>query len=345
MVVPPIIVKEFLEEHFSPIKENESEYIICSPFTKDTKFKCYICKKEDNAGKWIDFKDGGIRRGDFVKFIALYKNISYQQAKEYIVNKMLERGIVTSYFENLNETKNKTFIRLDKDKIPIVPPKECIPAEKHFISLNYLVNKRNLTVDTIKKFSLLYNHHIGYIVLPFFRNNKIVYYTQRNVSSIGMRWNNPKSTNEHYSKADVFFGEQTINCNDVVCLVEGSFDAMLIHQWTNIQVLALNGSTISLNQLDILKQFGFKEIILALDFDEPGINATYNIANAIKSKLGINVKYNHDECLLYEIKKMGKKDWGELDKSTFEKYINGLYEHNKLMQVKQSLMQKLHNVY
>jgi DNA primase len=327
MLAPPAVVKKYLESNFSRIKENDKEFIVCSPFVKDSEFKCYISKEN---GKFIDFRGGGERSGDFVRFVSLVKNISEGEAKQIVLEMMLDEGIDVFSFKTSPIKKT----RIEKKPLPLP---SCVNALLHPVSKKYLYG-RGLNDETIDKFDLRYSSYNGYVVLPFYHNDEIVYYTQRNVRKFGMRWNNPINQEQYFSKSDIFFGEQALNGTDMVCLTEGSFDTMMISQW-GVPALALNGCTISETQLEFIIKNNFKSIFMALDFDAPGIKATYNIANIIKLKFGIVVYYNHNVDFVKKVIEIGK-DWSDLNKELFNEFLNGLQKFHKLSDI-ESLINNL----
>jgi DNA primase len=63
-----------------------------------------------------------------------------------------------------------------------------------------------------------------------------------------------------------------------VCVVEGAFDLMALHQW-GYPALALLGTCVRPDQLDLLRSF--ERLYLVLDADDAGVAAALQLADAI----------------------------------------------------------------
>jgi len=67
---------------------------------------------------------------------------------------------------------------------------------------------------------------MGFLIVPFTRKGKLVYYIGRDFLGRSMRYKNPKSEDLSLSKSDLFFNEDALDLYDEVYLVEGWSDAL-----------------------------------------------------------------------------------------------------------------------
>ena len=326
------VIEKYLESNFTAIRENgaKTEYVIVSPFFSGSGFKLYISKSN---GKWIDFRGqgDGDYQGDFDKFVSMYEKTPRDLARSKLLSIGMDLGI-----DVFDVPDNMVYQTIAKQPVNI--PYGLIPAELNPISFSYL-KRRQLNEHTIKHYSLMYNTSNNSILIPFVHNNIFVYYIERKLSG-AFRWVNPVSDDIHYSKKDIFFGEQSVvDPNEIVFICEGCFDAMTIHQW-GFQSLSLNGSIITSEQLTFLKINNIKKIALCLDFDNTGLDATYTIAENIISKVQAEVMINHSSSFLEDIKekKSGDKiDWNELTIDDFYDFISGMYRYDRMSEIMYNL--------
>jgi len=96
---------------------------------------------------------------------------------------------------------------------------------------------------------------------------------------------NPKYVySKGFSKSQVLFGENHVvkDSRDYVCLVEGSLDCIWLWQHDTPAVAVL-GSSLSGNQIELLKHFRKFEYVLCFDNDEAGRKITQQTDAAIKT--------------------------------------------------------------
>lgn len=337
MFVNEQVIQAYLQSHFSSFKENgnRTEFMLPSPFFGGHGYKLYISKE---GGKWIDFRGQGDPefQGDFDKFVSLVEKIPRTQAKKKLIDLSLSLGI------NVLFDKNNTGIVYNKiNKLP-VPFPDSKPAALHPIAISYLA-RRGVTKELAEKYSLGYNSIAHSIVLPFFHNNEPVYYIERLIGNVAMRWRNAiPPSNMFFGKNDIFFGEQTVESDeDILFLAEGSFDSITITKY-GFQSIALNGAVISNEQIEFINLNGIKKIALAFDFDETGIKATHNVARRIQAYTDAVIYFNHTEKLLrivdeYERDTNKKADWNELSEDVFMTYVSGLEKYTKFSILKSKI--------
>jgi DNA primase len=88
-----------------------------------------------------------------------------------------------------------------------------------------------------------------------------------------------------FSKSEVLYAmdlaREPIRRSGVAVLVEGYFDAIGLHQAGIANAVALCSTTVTPKQLDLLKKYGAKELVLLLDGDAAGIKAVERLAAPI----------------------------------------------------------------
>lgn len=97
-------------------------------------------------------------------------------------------------------------------------------------------------------------------------------------------YNTPKYL---YSKglkcSKILFGENHITKSDFVCITEGTLDTMWLDQ-NGISSVAVFGASISKFQEELLVRLPTKELVLCLDSDEAGQNATKKFLTRLNSR-------------------------------------------------------------
>ena len=84
-------------------------------------------------------------------------------------------------------------------------------------------------------------------------------------------------------KSRVLFGINHVEATDFICVTEGSLDTMWLDQCGYTSV-ALLGANMSKQQEELLLSLQKKEIVLCLDNDKAGINATEKSLTRLSTK-------------------------------------------------------------
>jgi DNA primase len=101
--------------------------------------------------------------------------------------------------------------------------------------------------------------------------------------------------NKLFIKKDVIFNVQNLNNYDTAIVVEGGMDAITLNQMGYKNAISFMGVYFSHVQIETIKKMGVKKLILALDNDGPGAEATIKMAKKL-IELGITpyvVNYEH----------------------------------------------------
>lgn len=165
--------------------------------------------------------------------------------------------------------------------------------------------ERGLDYETLESFEVGYSNAKDRIVIPVRdAQYKLVGFIGRAISDI----QEPRYLyNKGFRRADVLFNIQNAKQYDSCIVVEGSVDAMFIHQAGFPNVVATLGSKVSDFQFKLLRRY-FDKIIIFSDNDDAGNQMRDDILNACNGKELYTVKLPAD-----------RKDAGEMsrDEITF----------------------------
>ena len=172
---------------------------------------------------------------------------------------------------------------------------------------------RGLDIETLKHFEVGFSDKKNRIVVPV---RDAQYHA---VGFIGRAITDEQEPrylyNQGFKRADVLFNIQNAKQYDGCIVVEGSVDAMFIHQAGYPNVVATLGSKISEYQFKLLKKY-FDYIIVFSDNDEAGEQMKHDILDACVGKeLYTVVLPEH------------KKDAGEMTKTEIIKTIENKTLH------------------
>jgi DNA primase len=166
---------------------------------------------------------------------------------------------------------------------PTVKPTEEAPAENKVLPFalkgitycDYL-GRRGISEETAAAFGVgLFPGRgtmSGRVVIPIQNEcGELVAYAGRSMDGAEPKYKFPAG----FHKSQVLFNLHRAT-GDTVIVVEGFFDCMNIYQSGIHDVVALMGSTLSTRQHELLLRF--KNIVLFLDGDEPGMDATKELS-------------------------------------------------------------------
>ena len=185
-------------------------------------------------------------------------------------------------------------------------------------ALNYFYS-RNITDQTIKDLQLGLQKN-GNIVIPYFKDNKPVYFIRRKLKEKQF-----KKASKKYYPEHIIWGLNTLDRKAPLVITEGVFDALSLYQ-EGFKVLSSMGGHFSKAQIKEVIQIckTFENVYLAFDNDKPGQEFTWHLAQKlIKNNISFNVinipeKYNSTPI----------KDINDYYKVSHE--LNSLLENNSI---------------
>lgn len=252
------IAEELSEYEFGNTPSWGADKLIASsPFRTDNAPSFFVNLTGEYAGTFGDSGaiDDEYARGGFVKLTSLLRNISYEEACEYLIGKY---GV-------LHEIRPDEPIRLRHPKLI------SNPSSISYIETNPIVEatspyllKRGITAETQEIFGVGYGRNVkGYTAIP---------------------WHSPEGrlANVKYrsTKGKKFFyedGSTPINklvyavdlAEEDAVLVEGEIDAMSWRE-AGVTSIAIAGSHLSDEQVEIIKRSRIKRMYLGGDNDVQG---------------------------------------------------------------------------
>jgi DNA primase len=150
------------------------------------------------------------------------------------------------------------------------------------------IAQRAITPETAATFGVGFfpgrGSMFGRVVIPICnRNGELVAYAGRSIDNSAPKYKLPGGG---FRKSIELFNLHRAleTASDCVIVVEGFFDCMLVHQAGYSSVIALMGSTLSSEQETVLTE-NFSRIVLMLDGDEAGREATMEIAQRLVRRM------------------------------------------------------------
>ena len=264
--IPYTVVENYIKAElpYKPVNNNPHEFKICSIYTQDVKFKCYI---NSQKFQFCDFKSGttgscyylfkdliGVETNEQV-LTYLMRNYSFNGEKFDFEKKKNEVISASNVIEEFIECDKPIFFR-EKDKIGNYG-KRC---------LRYLMD-RKIDVSYIREMGYVYNENSKFtkrIVIPYIEDHRMAYFQARSIDKNNkLRYMNPAGL----GSKDFVFNYDKLN-DDELIICEGPFDAMSLSEQT---ATCMCSGDLSPKQL--IKIFGKakpKTIIYVPDADETG---------------------------------------------------------------------------
>lgn len=223
-------------------------------------YKCWVC---DN-------------KGSLTKMIASIRGISRQEANELfnldIIDIDYELDYIEKFFEDV-ERKLYTY--------------------RHYLSYigNKLWSKRGINIASIRRNGLGFDSYTNRLVIPIFdTEGKCIGLTRRGIKdnqipkylhTVGLR------------KSEILYGWNLIDIDKkFITIVEGNIDCIKLNQVTDMNAVALMGTTISEPQVKLITD-NFSSVMLMLDKDEAGEKGTRELILRFERRMEV-FRVNYD---------------------------------------------------
>ena len=284
-------IKDLFLNHNIYISSNTGEEInVFCPFHKNSNSAAmYINIK---TGLWQCFNPSCAKKGNFRQ---LYYGITGKSfGKSYFIDPY-------NLDKELNKYKNEYVVdnSLNIDSI-------AIDYDKDAYLLDTLI-ERGLSLDTLKYFEVGYSKEKNRVVIPV---RSASYELVGFIGRATLDSQQPRYLyNKGFRRADYLFNLQNAKAHGDVIIVEGSIDAMFVHQAGFNNVVASLGAAIPKSQIILLKKY-FDKIIIFSDNDMAGEAMGDGI---IEQCLGKNIS-------VAEVSK-GLKDPGEMNTEQIQNAI------------------------
>jgi len=272
-------------------------------------YKCFSCGAVGNVFTFV--KD--IENVSFLEAVRIVAektglNINFEIKNEVKSLKYKEEfeimDLAAKFFQNnLNTDKGndaKKYLEERNLGVSVIKDFDLGLALKDTNVLYQLLMKKGFNIKTITDLGLInkngvdiYDTFVNRIIFPIHNlDGQVVGFTGRiynNEKNVAKYFNSRES--KIFKKGDILFNyhraKDSVRIEKKVVLVEGNMDAIRIYSSGIKNVVALMGTAITNEQINILKKMR-SEVILLLDSDNAGELATFNVGNLLE-KAGIQV--------------------------------------------------------
>ncbi len=287
-------------------------------------WKCFGCNLGGDIYGWLIEREG-MEFGEALRTLADKAGVklkSYKPTKEQqMKDKLLEINHLASEYYHYLLTSHKAgkraleyLLKRGITKSSIKTFKLGFAVDEWEGLINFLVKKKGYKINELEMAGLAIRGQRGFydrfrnrIMFPLFdHRNRVVGFAGRvyvKEQKQAKYVNTPET--ELYHKSSVLYGlektKEAIKKKNKAVVVEGEIDAISSYQAGVKNVVAIKGSALTVEQVDLLKRFG-ENIALALDDDAAGDQAARRgIELAEKAGLSVRViklKYGKDpdEC-------------------------------------------------
>lgn len=246
-------IRELFEKfNISIESQNAQEFNLYCPFHKNRNSPAFFINTK--TGLWQCFNPSCGKKGNFRQ---LYKEIT---GKPY--GKDIKLDPVSLKKEIDNGFRKTPHI----EELEISDVEVDYENEEDLLLLKTLTD-RGLTIDTLSHFEVGYSRVKDRVVIPV-RDQQY-----KLVGFIGRATNAEQEPrylyNKGFKRANIVFNIQNAKKHDSCIIVEGSIDAMKVHQAGFPNVISTLGAQLSANQIKIIKRC-FDRIIIFSDNDDAG---------------------------------------------------------------------------
>ena len=279
--------------------EGMNEINIFCPFHKNMHSPAFYINLK--TGLWQCFNPSCGKKGNFRH---LYKHIT---GKPFTKDIKLDHLALQNHID-----RDLNYEEGEKDQLNISDIEIDYENDDDIMKLS-TVSERGLDVEILKFFEVGYSDTKERVVIPVRDTQyKLVGFIGRAVRSE----QDPRYLyNKGFKRADVLFNIQNAKHHNSCIVVEGSIDAMFIHQAGYPNVVATLGAKVSDYQYKIMKRY-FDSIIIFSDNDEAGEHMKHAILEACSGKELSTVELPAD-----------KKDAGEMTQEQIIKAITNKTIH------------------
>lgn len=288
---------QYFNDRFNIEKSTNGWYKFINPFDDEA----IISGKLKMA---VNFNYGWVKcfRTDYtnsiINFIIDFESLSYKEVKN-LINTYDEGDLDIIYDNNFIEVNDVTLPNGCFSILDDVVFGERVRnyLQQRNFDCNFL-DQRGFKICNIED---SIDNYFGYIIIPFYSQNKLIYYIARDLlGGDRKRYKNPKIELFGVGKGDLLYNVDALSIHSKLYVVEGVFDALTIGN----NAIAYLGLTLSPTQISlILNAKNVKELVFIADngfYNEMKKNA-FNFIDFKKVKV-INV----DDCIGKDVNEIGK---------------------------------------
>lgn len=237
------------------VPSDKDEFNIECPFHEDMSPSLSI---NIEKGMWICHV--GCGQGSIKYFLSKYLGIPWETMDGYLLNKAFDFDL------NIFDSESQEEEDLEEVDFPF--QQGYVPS---------WIFDREFSKSTLNKWGCGIDHENS-LIIPIHTQDRLVGWISRR------QYMSPKYLySKGLRKSRVLFGINHVEPQDFICVTEGSLDTMWLDQCGYTSV-ALLGANMSRQQEDLLLGLPTKEIVLCLDNDQAGRDATEKSLTRLSTK-------------------------------------------------------------
>lgn len=128
------------------------------------------------------------------------------------------------------------------------------------------LKKRGFNIDEVRKMGWGYciqGKYIGYMIIPFITDNKLVYFNARRFIGSGPKYNNPENSTTGIGKSYIIYNSDALYLYDKVYLCEGAINARTMGE----NGISSGGKSLSRYQINAILRSPVRKVVILLDPD------------------------------------------------------------------------------
>lgn len=232
-----------------------------------------------------------------------------------------------SYLYNVNHFQAKEILEGQKDMLLIPEKNPRISIESMFLPpetfpildggsvlakrARAYLKGRNFDLNMLDRRGIMYcegdndnlaDNYFGYLIIPFYREGKLIYFIARDFIDNFIRFKNPPKSKFGIGKEEVLFNEDALTKHDKVYLMEGWACALTIGE----KGMSYQGAGLGVTQTNILLKSKVKEIILIPDagYYQNGLKSIKPFIGKFKTKV-LNLESFENQGLGKDVNDIG----------------------------------------
>lgn len=273
-----------------PFHDDNNPSFTVSPTKKIC--NCFVCKQGGNV---INFRQkyNKISYFESVKLLATQIGIELKEAKDNNLPIHYVNQDICDLYHNIltvtNEGSEAKKYLIDRGMDDTIINRHQLGfSAKSIKPYDYLIKKSNeehkySEFDIVNSNIFNDNHNdmfVNRLVIPIKNDlNQVVGFSGRILSGDSAKYINSRDS-DVFKKKDILYNLNNAKhnlVNDKIIIVEGFFDVYSYEQQGIYNVVASMGTAITNNHIRLLKKYNVKEIVLSLDQDKAGVEATLKL--------------------------------------------------------------------
>lgn len=273
-----------------------SDYVLTN--RHDLMYNCPYCEEKRGKADYAHKFGVNAKTGEYFCFKCHTRGVLFKDKTSH------NEKIIPYLFDYFNDEEE---VRpLNKANENMLSLENAIPIVQGSVAYKYLKD-RKITDDQINYYNLMsgINDDFGRIIIP----NMVVvkwtdFYQGRSFLGAKNKYKNP----EGIDKTNIVFNLHNQKKNqDKVYIVEGVFSAIRGGK----DCLSIYGSSVSNVQIELIKNYNFKEIYCCLDGDEAGQLGQTHLMNEL---------LKNTESVIYNVKLPETEDPADMGEDIFKEY-------------------------